>query len=199
MPNSTRPRPCWASVAKSAFGGVVALGALTAGSAQASVVVNVNGQLWDVSTFTGSYKLGTDPPSNNTNTSKFATLENGGTMPWWGSGILAAQFAVAVEENLGLPNGDPNGGGCGAFSCEGPYFGYRDLGGTRGVLRISRPSRSNLASPTALVTWAQASPVPAVPVPGPLPALGAAAAFTFSRKLRKRVRKQRQQLIDSTI
>lgn len=199
MPNSTRPRPCWASVVKYAFGGVVALGAFTAGSAQAGVVVNVNGQLWDVSTFTGSYKLGTSPPSNNISTSKFATLENGGTMPWWGSEMLAAQFAFAMGENLGLPNGDPNGGGCGTFSCEGPYFGYRDLGGTSGVLKKSRPSRTSTVSPTALFTWAQASPVPAVPVPGPLPALGAAAAFTFSRKLRKRMRKQRQQLNHPTI
>ena len=188
MPTSTYPRPCWASLAKSAFGGVVALGVFTAGSAQAGVVVVVNGQLWDVRTFTGEYKLGTDPPSNNINTSKFATLENGGTMPWWGSQILAAQFSFAVGENLGLPNGDPNGGGCGAFSCEGPYFGYRDLGGTNGVLKMSRPSRTPLVTPTGQFTWAQASPVPAVAVPGPLPAFGAAAAFTFSRKLRKRIK-----------
>ena len=38
----------------------MALGVFTAGSAQAGVVVVVNGQLWDVSTFTGEYKLGTD-------------------------------------------------------------------------------------------------------------------------------------------
>ena len=108
-------------------------------------------------------------------------------MPWWGSEILATQFAIAVGENLGLPNGDPNGGGCGAFSCVGAYFGYRDLGGTNGVFIRSPASR--IVSPTRPFSWAQARVVPDdIPVPGPLPALGAVAAFGFSRKLRKRIR-----------
>jgi hypothetical protein len=59
---------------KAAFAASVMMGVLGAGQAQA-VVVNVNGQNWNVTTFTGSY---------NDNTSKFNTAANGGIMPWWG-------------------------------------------------------------------------------------------------------------------
>ena len=70
---------------KAAFGTAVAIGVLGAGQAQA-LVVNVNGQNWNVTTFTGSY---------NANTSKFKTAANGGMMPWWGNLTLANSFALA--------------------------------------------------------------------------------------------------------
>jgi hypothetical protein len=47
---------------------------LSPGSAQA-FGVNVGGQDWDVSTFTGTY---------DAKTSKFALPANGGVMPWFG-------------------------------------------------------------------------------------------------------------------
>ena len=71
---------------KAAIGAAVALGALDAGQAQA-LVVNLNGQIWNVTTFTGTY---------NDNTSKFATAANGGVMPWFGNQTMATQFADAV-------------------------------------------------------------------------------------------------------
>ena len=72
------PRRRWLSVAKSALGVAMAMGALGAGEAQA-VIVNVEGQDWDVTTFTGSY---------NENESRF----NIGEMPWWGNESLASLF-----------------------------------------------------------------------------------------------------------
>jgi hypothetical protein len=69
----------------------MALGALTAGQAQA-VVVNVNGLDYDVTTFTGTY---------NDNPSKFATPANGGVMPWWGNSSLAYGLALALGSSLG--------------------------------------------------------------------------------------------------
>jgi len=89
----------WASLAKPAIGVALALGALTAGRAQA-VVVNVGGQDWDVTTFTGSY---------NGNSSQFATPANGGMIPWWNNNTLAQQFTIAVAASFGDP---------------GPQFGY---------------------------------------------------------------------------
>ena len=146
----------------------MAIGVLGAGQAQA-LVVNVNGQNWNVTTFTGSY---------NANTSKFNTAANGGMMPWWGNLTLANSFALAVGGSLGLP----------IFDVGGPLFGTS----TTGTLVQTRLFNSNTNAIASLnqnfassSTLAQAELVP--PVPGPLPALGAAAAFGFSRKLRKRI------------
>jgi hypothetical protein len=143
---------------------------LGAGQAQA-VVVNVNGQHWNVTTFTGTY---------NDNISKFQTSANGGVMPWWGSDVVAAQFATAVGNQLGFPPGQTFG--------NGPYFGASVINAT--ALRISawKPTGGVASGPeprSIAYTWAQAEP-PA-PAPGPLPVFGAAAAFGFSRKLRKRI------------
>lgn len=60
------------SLVKPVVGMIFAAGALAAGQAQA-VVVNVNSQDWNVTTFTGSY---------NANISKFALPSSGGVMPW---------------------------------------------------------------------------------------------------------------------
>jgi hypothetical protein len=92
--STSNPRCRWSSLAKAALGMILAAGALTAGQAQA-VVVTVNGQDWDVTTFTGSY---------DTDTSKFALPSLGGVMPWRGSSDLTNSFASAVSTSLGYPN-----------------------------------------------------------------------------------------------
>jgi hypothetical protein len=153
---------------------------LGAGQAQA-LVVTVNGQQWNVTTFTGSF---------NANSSKFNTAANGGTMPWFGSNsenFTVDQFATAVNTQLaGAPDFAylvlVNVNNCPPFPCTSTPVSIR--------------SREWVGSGTGSVTtdvanttlYAQAELVPPVPVPGPLPALGAAAAFGFSRKLRKRIK-----------
>jgi hypothetical protein len=158
---------------KAAFGAAVAIGVLGAGQAQA-VVVNVNGQNWNVTTFQGSY---------NANSAKFATPPAPGRMPWWGSESLARQFATVVKDAFGFPNEDT----------VGPLFGHRfATGGTTVATCITETPNStsrcgsNWGTLNATFTWAQADLVP--PVPGPLPVFGAAAAFGFSRKLRQRIK-----------
>jgi hypothetical protein len=165
------------------------MGALTAGQAQA-LVVNVDGQDWDVTTFTGSY---------NANSSKFATAANGGVMPWWGDRSLAQSFLFAVRGLLGYPNGansfSPDfafrkNPGCLGPGC-GPVVGIQPaMGALSFTTNVSGGMWSDAILLTTPVTWAQAnlytSPAPAVP--SPLHALGAAAAFSFSRKLRKRIK-----------
>jgi hypothetical protein len=155
----------------------VAIGVLGAGQAQA-VVVNVNGQNWNVTTFNGSVA----------NLPKFASPPAPGMMPWWSNESLAIQFATAVGAGLELPNPGINRN-------DGPYFGWSVLTGVqRKTVSYRCPTNTN---PCTINTntnysatdpdyvWAQAELVP--PVPGPIPALGAAAAFGFSRKLRKRI------------
>jgi hypothetical protein len=150
---------------------------LTAGEAHA-LVVNVNGQNYDVTTFTGTY---------NNNISKFATAANGGVMPWWGSQSTADSFTSAVNTGLGLPNG-------GGFL--GPLFGYA-TSGTNAIGYVYWDSALSDVSPTTSTsrlntrTWAQATPAaPSAPAaPSPLPIFGAAAAFGASRQLRKRIKR----------
>ena len=84
---------------KAFFGAAIAVGVLSAGQAQA-LLVTVNGQQWNVTTFTGTY---------DGNGSKFATVGNGGVMPWFGSSSLASSFATALSGALGLLNGPGNG------------------------------------------------------------------------------------------
>ena len=79
IPISVSHRPRWSSMAKSALGLALAVGALNTSQAKAGglVTVNVVGQDWDVTTFTGSY---------NNNKTKFALPSSPGeVMPWWGS------------------------------------------------------------------------------------------------------------------
>jgi hypothetical protein len=142
----------------------VAVGALSAGQARA-LVVNVGGQDWDVTTFTGSY---------NDNPAKFA-LPPIGVMPWWGDQGLAIEFATAV----GLPSP-------GIF---GYFYGPSQLGD---VVDFADYSEEGVGISKALSSssrpWAQATLVPATAVPAPLPVFGATAAFGFSRQLRKRIK-----------
>ena len=146
---------------------------LTAGEAHA-VVVNVGGQDYDVTTFTGTY---------DDYASKFATPANGGVMPWWEGNTTNTvdPFVTAVGSLLGEPNtifGDTFGP---IFAKDGyvygRYYGYNGNNQIQDYLRSGSESR----------VWAQVAPASSAAVPGPLPALGAAAAFGFSRKLRKRI------------
>jgi hypothetical protein len=183
--NFTSRRTRWSSLAKSSIGAAVAAGVLTAGQAQA-LVVNVDGQDWDLTTFTGSY---------NANTSKFATAANGGVMPWWGSGSIAYKFASKVNNGLGLVN---NG-------TYGPFFGFRITSSDVGVEEVHLVLYSSAVGEggfgvglwymitsqlNSARTWAQATQytAPSAPAPSPLPLFGAAAAFGFSRQLRKRIK-----------
>jgi len=129
------------------------MGALTAGQARA-LVENVNGQDWDVTTFTGSY---------NDNTAKFQTELAGGMMPWWGNAPLASAFANAV----GGPPLD-----------YGPVFGYSvitvDFGSNFTTFaNLKQTYNSNLLFTDAVITngeyvWAQATLIaPSASVPGP--------------------------------
>ena len=177
----TPPRTSWVkawfgkAALRSAIGAALAIGVLGAGQAQA-VVVNVNGQNWNVTTFTGSY---------NDNTSKFNTAANGGIMPWWGNSTTANAFASAVGAALGYPNSV-------ASAERGPFFAYNDTGGQgQAVTYFSLAPSVNPNSPSSFFgprensrSYAQAD---LATVPGPLPALGAAAAFGYSRTLRKRI------------
>jgi hypothetical protein len=183
-------------VLKTVFGAAVAMGVLGAGQAHA-LVVTVNGQDWDVTTFYGTY-------IDNSTKFNTETPVNGGVMPWFGIGatetldLLADVFATAVGGRLGFPNGplaanEPPTGG--------PFFAWQVTSNptVNDVTLVGRYiSVSNcvplgdpadcgldrgLVNDRTEVTWAQATPVP-----GPLPVLGAAAAFGFSRKLRKRIK-----------
>ena len=201
--SNPRRRSPWSSLAQPALGAVLAIGVLTAGQAQA-VRVDVGGQAWNVTTFTGSY---------NDNMSIFfqPTAPEGGAMPWWGDLFLATQFATAVGDSFLTPNFIPNSP---AGDTEvGPLFAYS--------VEHVKPSDPSIIQPPYSIaaidfsnipifnfsvadqnsfTWAQAtpftlsSPTPApgplpASVPGPLPALGGAAAFGFRRKLRKRIKR----------
>jgi hypothetical protein len=152
----------------------VALGTLAAGQAHA-VIVNVGGQDYDVTTFTGSY---------NANKSKFNLPSAGGLMPWWGSDTTSQAFAAAVGTAFGFPN--PQGTGN-----SGLYFAWSFTPvQTSGFLFYNTFLPSTIINPALLFnletaySWAQVAPAP---VPGPLHVLGACAAFGFSRKLRKRI------------
>ncbi len=190
------PRTSWVKAGlgkatlKSAIGAALAIGVLGAGQAQA-LVVTVNGQQWNVTTFTGSY---------DANISKFNTPANGGVMPWWtgnSNQSPASDFAQAVQFDLGTFSSNPPFGT--SFQPGGPYFAstvlvngigsgsdsievawYAARTGQSPIVQFSQTTLSRTLS----VTYAQAS---LVPVPGPLPLFGAAAAFGFSRKLRKRI------------
>jgi hypothetical protein len=173
------PRRRWLSVAKSTLGVAMAMGALAAGQARA-VIVNVEGQDWDVTTFTGTY---------NDNPSKFATAANGGVMPWWGNSSLANDFASVVLSSLGYWNpidDNPDQGPNFAFGYDNTHHAPTLPGwGWNGNFNLVMSSGYRISDN---VVWAQAAPASPAAVPGPLPALGAAAAFGFSRKLRKRIK-----------
>ena len=173
----------WASLVKLALGVALSMGLLTAGQAQA-LVVNVGGQDWDVTTFTGTY---------NNNRSKFATADKGGVMPWWGNADLATIFALSVNHSLSSIhpweyNGDPVGP---RFAEKIFAANFGDTPGPQAYVKVgfrlfyeSYQGTGNFRD----VTWARAVAYQAPSVPGPLPILGAAATFGFSRQLRRRLK-----------
>ena len=195
--NTSNPcrRPSWSSLAKPALGVALTMGVLTTGQARA-FVVNIGGQNYNVTTFTGSY---------NDNKSKFAQETSGGEMPWWGDSSLATQFSNALGYSLGAPNSiETLSAGSQTNINVGPYFAYNSIVDKITFLLTDtaatyHPNPSPLIFSVDLnssVTWAQVvapkSGPPSDPtlstVPGPVPAIGAFAAFGFSRKLRKRIK-----------
>jgi hypothetical protein len=162
------------------------MGVLTTGQARA-FVVNVGGQDWDVTTFTGSY---------NDNASKFATAANAGVMPWWGNSSLATEFSNALGYSLLAPNSITTlSAGSPTNTNVGPYFAYNSIvshisflpSGTAATYHPNLSTNIFSVDVGTSVTWAQVTPKISA-VPGPVPAIGAFAAFGFSRKLRKRIK-----------
>jgi len=176
--STSNPNTRCSSLIKSALLTAMAVGSLTAGQAQA-IIVNVNGQDYDVTTFTGTY---------NDNPSKFATAANGGVMPWWGNSSLAYDFALAVGSSLGYwhPNDYPDNGPDFAYGYDDTQHGHALPGWWwNGNFNFVGSSGQRTFDNTV---WAQVAPASSAAVPGPLPALGAAAAFGYSRKLRQRIK-----------
>ncbi|MBM5818327.1 MAG: hypothetical protein FJ083_17700 [Cyanobacteria bacterium K_Offshore_surface_m2_239] len=162
------------------FASISALAALAtvlvdAGGGRAAIFT-VDGQDYDVTTFSGSY---------NDNSSLFATPANGGVMPWWGNQTLATQFATTIAASLGFPNPQFN------FD-QGPRFGF-DVNPSYASMSAwtiqSSVYTSVFQSRSVSTVWAQATVVP-----GPLPILGAATAFGMSRRLRRRIKSQSYKL-----
>ncbi len=189
--SNPRRRPSWSSLAKPALGVALTMGVLTTGQARA-FVVNIGGQNYNVTTFTGSY---------NDHKSKFAQTP-GGEMPWWGDSSLASQFSNALGYSLGAPNSIQTlSAGSPKNNNVGPYFAYNSIVDqiTFQLTDTAATYHPNPPSPlifsvdlNSSVTWAHVAlqrdnPGPST-VPGPVPAIGAFAAFGFSRKLRKRIK-----------
>jgi hypothetical protein len=198
-----------AALGKAVLGAAVAIGVLGAGEAQA-LVVNVNGQNWNVTFFDGT--------QGGSNAALFRTPAQGGAMPWFtnnaascgtdinasASTCLAAQFARAVGTSLnGVGNAQilrfafsgmtsdftdlgQAGTACTGSSClrTGQFITINTTGTpiSVGALELDTEPQANIGR------WAYVDPAYPLPVPGPLPALGAAAAFGFSRKLRQRIK-----------
>jgi hypothetical protein len=177
---------------------------LSSGSAHA-LVVNVRGQLWNVSTFTGSYE------------SNAGSFFSG--FPWTNNSTLANEFAQAVGQDLGLPNEvfcSPPGGPCTSDEGttfnnptpfrSGPLFAHTngDVGDggvyvdyVFSIAYIDDAGEYYSAwLPDVLTTYGDSSVIwaRATPVPGPLPIFGVAAAFGASRRLRKRLNASRKPL-----
>ena len=183
MADSTHScQPRWASLAKKALGTAVVMGVLGAGQAQA-LVVTVDNQQWDVTTFEGTY---------NKNDTLLQDQE------WWGNQDTAEKFASAVGNGLNFPNLS-----LGTVVGVGPYFAFNESQVNLIFFRVnvvnasaeieffgtSTTSPSFRVSRSTNLTWATATRATATrAVPGPLPILGVAAAFGFSRKLRKRIK-----------
>lgn len=138
-----------------------------------AIVVNVGGNNYDVTTFTGDY---------DSNSARFNTID----MPWWVGRFTATAFASAVATGLGLPN---------AFGIGGPYFAYSVSNGSVDAKGFdSTIARAQdfypftyLSSTFAILSPPQLLFSSSSAVPGPLPLVGAAAAIGWSRRLRCRL------------
>jgi len=137
-----------------------------------AVVVQVNGNDYDLTTYNNS---------NLAIPSLFDLPANGGKMPWWGDSNLAADFAQQVFNALG-EGSVPGSGPLFAFELNGaPDFDVtswnQDLGNASIQTQVYTPQAS-------VATYAILSPVP---TPAPLPVLGIASAFHTARRLRRRL------------
>jgi hypothetical protein len=138
-----------------------------------ALTVTVGSADYDVTVFNGSY---------NSNSGLFQVPPTG-QVPWWGSDILAVDFAQQVYNQLGS----------GPTSGYGPVFAY-EVSGTD-ILGISQnltdPLSQNIETiaDIAAVNYAIATPLGPAPtsVPAHLPVFGAAAALGWSRQIRKRI------------
>ena len=186
--STSKSRRRCSTLKKSALLTAMAVGALTAGQAQA-VVVNIPSPYnleFDVTTFTGSYY---------DNKTKFA-LPPAGLMPWWESKIKGQLSPLLLarwsQDLMGYPDAPEEYVPTFAwtFNENNPVaidVAYAEYPVPLHPGPIATEILYNPFSDTA--TWAQVVPAqaPAASVPGPLPALGVAAGFGFSRKLRKRI------------
>jgi hypothetical protein len=135
--------------------------------------VTVGSADYDVTVFNGSYDSNPDD----------FQLPPAGKMPWWGSDMLAINFAQQVYNQLGP----------GPTVGYGPVFAY-ELSGSD-ILGISQNLSNALSQNDETiannfdVNYSIATPLNSAPtfVPAPLPVFGAAAAFGWSRQLRKRI------------
>ena len=213
--SNSNPRRHWLSLAKPALGVALAIGALTAGQAQA-VVVNVGGTQYDLSTYTFT------PNQYTANKTYYDAIFQ--AQPWYGNANATYSFSQVITQsiwdslypisaiqagspvdgyfnaNIGIISSVPTAGNM----MTGPGLGFGTLAGCRDANPVNclGPDDSVYAldlseglyygsggvafTPNSTYVWLSAEKVP--PVPGPLPALGAAAAFGFSRKLRKRIK-----------
>jgi len=197
-------RSRWGLLAKPTLGVALAMGVLTAGQVQA-MVVNLGGQDWEVTPFTGTY---------NENTI-YAIINNSVAPP------TSDNAAPVVSGDLNQPETylyvlrDQDLGGCPAEfeSCPSSTSPVRWWNSPNSYLQFCTLIMGNsinwcknatfiiptlplattpltagsLNTSTFMVVSFSTSST--APVPGPLPALGAAAAFGFSRKLRKRIKR----------
>jgi hypothetical protein len=137
-----------------------------------AVVVNVNGNDYDVTTYSISQLA---MPS------LFDLPTMGGKMPWWGDSDLAATFAQQVFNALG--EGSVAGSGpLFAFELNGnPYF---DVTSWKQDLLNASTQTQEFTPQSSVATYALLSPAP---TPAPLPVLGIVSAFHAARRLRRRL------------
>jgi hypothetical protein len=180
-------------VAGAAVGAVVA-GLVLSDSKAHALIVNVGGQDYEVSTFTGSYIE---------NSSKFETAANGGVMPWWEKSSSTVEFASAVYTNLGSSYSAwvANLGvtsvsfayRCAPLSCRSLTSPFTLLAyGVGGGFGLGGGVLVYGTGDTSPKTWAQATLVPAALVPAPFPVVGALAALSSCRRLRATSRRLRE-------
>jgi hypothetical protein len=191
-------RPRWASLAKKALGAAVAVGMLSAGSAQAltwnwSFTGNISsGQgtfttagstpvadaIETITAITGTYtRFGNNDPGvgtySITGMSTFAGASN--TFKWDGTSA-----SPIVTDGGGISFGVDSGNKVNIY-----YNGFNYGSANLTATSFSGPNDNINSSSLSSVS-------PVANVPGPLPILGLAAAFGFSRKLRKRIKLHRE-------
>ena len=187
-------RPRWASLAKKALGGAVAVGMLSAGSAQALT--------WNWS-FTGDFSsgqgtfttAGSTPVADAIETitaitgtyTRFGNNDNkDGTYSITGMSTLYGASNTFKWDGTSASSIVTDGPGISFWVDSGNEvnvyreYGPNSYGSTDDIVTTFSGGRDGIVNSSSV------SPV--ANVPGPLPILGVAAAFGFSRKLRKRIK-----------